>query len=181
MRSPLKAILFIGVLAAFCSGNFYLRGASVLSYHPNSGVNSSETVLTPSNLTVSTFFKQYTTGVDGQIYAQPLYVPSVVVNGGAHAGTHNLAIVATQHDSLYAIDADSGLIVWQTSFLTSGLPGATTITSMPSTDSGSNDTYPEIGVCGTPVIDPTTNLLYVAAKTKQILNGVTTAPNYVYT
>ena len=155
-----------------------------MSYHNDgvsSGVNSAETVLTPANLTVSTFSKQYSTPVDGEIYAQPLYVPSVVVNGGAHAGTHNLILVATQHDSLYAVDANSGVVVWQTTFLASGLPGATTITSVPSTDTGTTDTSPEIGICGTPVIDPATNLLYVAAKTKQILNGVTTLPNYVYT
>jgi hypothetical protein len=137
--------------------------------------------LTPANLTVANFSKMYSTPVDGQIYAQPLYVPNVTVASGPNAGPHSLAIVATQHDSLYAVDVNSGVVVWQTSFLTTGLPGATTITSMPAGDTGSTDTAPEIGICGTPVLDTTTKLLYVAAKTKQILNGNTASPNYVYT
>jgi len=184
MHNLIKTILCIGSLAAFFSGNFSLQGASVLSYRydsSSSGVNPSETVLTPSNLTVGTFSKLYATAVDGQIYTQPLYVPNVAVTGGAQAGTHNLVIVGTEHDSLYAIDAISGVIVWQTSFLTTGLAGATTITPEPAADSGSTNTTPWIGITGTPVIDGMTNLLYVAAKTKQILNGVTTSPNYVYT
>lgn len=165
-------------------GDFAAQGASVLSYHNDnvsSGVNSSEMILTPASLTVSNFSKLYSTLVDGQIYAQPLYVPGVTITGGTQAGTHNLVIAATQHDSLYAIDAETGIIVWQTSFLTSGLPGATTITSMPAADTGSSDTAPEIGICSTPVIDGATNLLYVTAKTKQIINGATSTPNYVYT
>jgi hypothetical protein len=177
-------VLCAGAVIGLLNADLTLRGASVLSYHNDSissGVNSLETGLTPANLTVSTFSKRYATGVDGQIYAQPLYVPSVVVTSGPQAGTHNLAFVATQHDSVYAVDADSGVVVWKTSFLASGLPGATTITPVPSADSLSTNISPEIGICGTPVIDPATNLLYVAAKTKQILNGVTGSPNYAYT
>ena len=154
---------------------------AVTTYHNDlscSGVNSTETILTPANVKTGSFSKRFSTAVDGKVYAQPLYVPSVTVVGGAQAGTHNLVLVATQHDSLYAIDADSGAVVWQTSFTASGLSGATSITSMPSADSNSNDTSPEIGVCGTPVIDPATKMLYVAAKTKQVVSG---ANHYVYT
>ena len=183
MRGSLPAFLGVGAVLLLGAAA-EVRGASVLSYHydaSSSGVNPNETILTPSNLTVNTFSKLYSTVLDGQVYTQPLYVPNVTVTGGAQAGTHNLAIVATQNDSLYAIDAATGVIVWKTSFLTTGLAGATTITPEPAADSGSTNTSPWIGVCGTPVIDGSTNLLYVAAKTKQILNGVTTAPNYVYT
>ena len=184
MYSSVKTICLIGILAVLGARISLGQGVSVLSYHNDSvssGVNSFETVLTPANLTVGTFSKQFSTGVDGQVYAQPLYVPSVTVTGGAQAGTHNLILVATQHDSLYAIDADSGIVVWKDSFLASGLPGATAITTVPSGDVNSSDTFPEIGICGTPVIDGATNLLYVAAKTKQIVNGATGTPNYVYT
>jgi hypothetical protein len=184
MRHTFRSVLFVCLLAALFSASFALRATSVLTYHydsVNSGVNSTETVLNPSNVNYTTFSKLYSTAVDGAVYAQPLYVPSVVVTGGPQAGTHNLVIVATQHDSLYAIDSNSGVVVWQTTFVASGLPGATTITSVPSGDVGTSDTAPEIGICGTPVIDPATNRLYVAAKTKQILNGNTTLPNYVYT
>jgi lysophospholipase L1-like esterase len=156
----------------------------VLTYHYDAsadGLNSNETAITPANLTVNTFGKRYSTAVDGQIYAQPLYVPSVNVVGGSQSGTHNLVIVATQHDSLFAIDADSGAIVWQTSFLASGLANATTITSMPSADTSSTDTQPEIGICGTPVIDSSNmQYLYCCAKTKQILS-TSTNPYYCYT
>src|SRR5271170_289856 len=167
----LNSALALIVSLMLLSGVLPLWATSILSYHydsVSSGVNSTETVLTPANLTVAAFSKQYATLVDGQIYAQPLYVPSVVVTGGAQAGTHNLIIVATQHDSLYAVDASSGVVIWQDSFLAAslGLPGATTITSMPSADTGSSDSYPEIGICGTPVIDGTTNMLYLVAKTK---------------
>ncbi len=156
------------------------RGASILSYHAdasNSGVNSAETILSPANVNTSSFSKRFSTAVDGKVYAEPLYVPAVAVASGPNAGTHDLAFVATQHDSLYAIDVNSGNIVWKTSFTASGLAGAT-ITSMPSSDTNSADTSPEIGVCGTPAIDPSTNILYLAAKTKQVVAGVN---HYVYT
>jgi Legume lectin domain/Fibronectin type III domain len=182
----MQKMLLRSIVIAVCMGSSILaRGAtSVLSYHYDSfstGQNLTESVLTPSSVAVGVFGKRYSTSMDGMVYAQPLYVPSVTVKGGAQAGTHNLAICATQHDSLYAVDADSGVIVWQTSFTATGLVGATTITSMPAADTSSTDTQPEIGVCGTPVIDPATNYLYVAAKTKQILNGDTANPHYVYT
>ncbi len=183
MRPPLQALLLIGALAGLCGGTLPLRAVQVLSYHNDSvssGVNPSETVLTPFDLTVNTFQKLYATPVDARIYAQPLYVPGVIVTGGAQAGRHDLVIVGTQYDSLYAIDASSGVIVWQDSFLVTGLPGATTITPEPESDSNDVNTAPWIGILGTPVIDPATNLLYVVVKTKQILNGVTATPNFVY-
>ena len=182
MRFIVK-FLPLALLAVLCGG-IPVRAASVLTYHndtSSSGVNASETVLTPANLTVSTFAKKYSTPIDGVAYAQPLYMPGVVVTGGSSPGTHNLVFVATQHDSLYAIDANSGAVVWKDSFLTNGLAGATSITSVPSGDTGSTDTAPEIGICSTPVIDPATKLLYVTAKTKQIINGNTSDPSYVYT
>ncbi len=155
--------------------------ASITTYHNDtslSGVNSAETALTPANVNTTTFSKRFSTAVDGKVYAQPLYLPSVTVTTGANQGTHKLVFVATQHDSVYAIDAITGSVVWHTSLTASGLAGATSITSMPSADSNSSDTSPEIGVCGTPVIDATANMLYVAAKTKQIVSG---ASHYVYT
>ncbi len=165
-------------------GAGHLLATDVLSYHndlQSTGVNSAETQITPANLTVSNFAKRFSAAVDGQVYAQPLYKAGVVVVGGPNAGTHDLVLVATQHDSLYAIDANSGAIVWQTSFLSTGLAGATSITTMPSGDTGSSDITPEIGITSTPVIDPATNLLYLTAKTKQIVNGVTASPHYVHT
>ncbi len=177
---PSPLILVVALALSFPTG----RAGDVLSYHndlQSTGQNLSETQITPASVTVSNFAKRFATTVDGQVYAQPLYKAGVTVTSGANAGTYDLVFVATQHDSLYALDANSGAIVWQTSFLLSGLSGATSITTMPSGDTGSGDITPEIGICGTPTIDPATNLLYVAAKTKQILNGVTANPHYVYT
>jgi hypothetical protein len=81
--------------------------------------------------------------------------------------------VATENDSLYAIDADSanGQILWQRSFLTSGLPGATSLTPVPIADVGGSIS-PEVGITGTPVIDKATDTLYLVAKTKETVGGV---------
>jgi len=160
------------------------RATDVLSYHNDSqstGQNLTETILNPSNVAASNFGQRFITSVDGQVYAQPLYKANVNVVSGPAAGVHNLVFVATQHDSVYAIDAQSGNVIWQTSFLTNGLSGATSITTMPSGDTGSGDITPEIGITGTPLIDPATSYLYVAAKTKQILNSDNNNPHYVYT
>jgi hypothetical protein len=178
VRCPFVFICFL--ISGFAAFSPTARATSVVTYHfdtGNGGANTSETSLTPANVNTGSFAKRFSTSVDGKVYAQPLYMPAVVVSGGANAGTHDLAFVATQHDSLYAIDADSGIVVWKTSFTASGLPGAT-ITSMPSSDTNSSDTSPEIGICGTPTIDPSTNYLYLAAKTKQVVSGVV---HYVYT
>ena len=151
-----------------------LSAVDVLSYHgnqantnnqPNTGLNAAETMLIPSNVTASTFGKLFDTPVDGQIYAQPLVKTGVNITVGAHPGTHNVVFVATEHNSLYAVDAASGLLLWHDSFIN---PGAG-ITTVPSVDTGdTEDLSPEIGVTSTPVIDPATNTLYLVAKTKEV-------------
>jgi hypothetical protein len=138
----------------------------------NSGANLNETQLTPQNVNPSTFGLQFTDPVDGQIYGQPLIKTGVNINGV----THNVVFVATEHDSVYAFDADTpGPALWHVSFLTSGLPGATSITTVPSSVTGSDDITPEIGITDTPVIDPTlgpNGTLFVVSKTAETVNGV---------
>jgi hypothetical protein len=70
------------------------------------GANTQETTLTTANVNVNNFGKLFSTTVDGEVYAQPLYLSGVSIGGG----THNVAYIATEHDSVYAIDADSGAI-----------------------------------------------------------------------
>jgi hypothetical protein len=142
---------------------------NVLTYHndnSSTGDNLNETALTPGNVNPSTFGKQFSTGVDGQVYAQPLYMANVNITTGSNQGTHNVAFVATENDSVYAIDADSGAVLWQDSLLHAVHGG--TVTPVPSSDVNSGDLSPQIGITSTPVIDPNTNLMYVEAKTKEV-------------
>ncbi|MGA2133348.1 MAG: pyrrolo-quinoline quinone [Bryobacteraceae bacterium] len=140
---------------------------SVTTYHNDierSGLNAHETVLNPANVNASSFGRRFVQPVDGYIYAQPLYVPSV----GFAGGTHNVVYVATEHDSVYAFDADNNSganaqPLWHVSFIDP--PDVTTVNS--TTDAGCGDLVPEIGITGTPVIDPTTGTLYVVANTKE--------------
>jgi hypothetical protein len=153
-----------------------LLATDVLMYHDgptSTGSNPGETQLTPSNVNSSTFGKLFQVQLDGQVYAQPLVATGVNITTGASPGIHDVVFAATENDSLYAIDADSasGQILWQRSFLTSGLPGATSITPVPIADVGGS-IAPGVGITGTPVIDKGTNTLYVIAKTKETVGGV---------
>jgi hypothetical protein len=130
---------------------------SVLTYHNDpqrTGQNLTETALTPANVNSAQFGKLFSLPVDGEVYAQPLYVSNMNIAGGVH----NVVFVATEHDSVYAFDAD-GLRqkpLWQTSLLASGT------TPYPESSTNSGISY-ELGVTGTPVVDLTTGTLYVLA------------------
>ncbi len=139
--------------------------ADVLTYHNDiarTGANLSESILTPANVASATFGKKGNYAVDGHVDAQPLYASSVAVPSN---GTHNLLITVTEHDSVYAFDADSGTILWQKSMLQSGETTSDT--------HGCNQVSPEIGITSTPVIDRTrgpNGAIYVVAMSK---NGST--------
>ena len=124
------------------------------------GANTRETALTTANVNINSFGKLFSVAVDGQVYAQPLYLSGVSIGGG----THNVLYVETEHDSVYAIDADSGTIYAHVSLIPSG---GTTVSS--SSDLNCGDINPEVGITGTPVIDPASNILYVVSKAK--VNG----------
>ena len=144
---------------------------SVATYHNDNsrtGQNVHESILKPSVVAESTFGKLFSCSVDGEVYAEPLYLPNIVI---PTLGVHNVAYVATEHDSVYAFDADSNqgrnaTPLWHTSFI----DPAKGITTVPSSDLGTNAIVPEIGITGTPVIDTSGGTLYVSAATKE--NGV---------
>ncbi|HEY2025059.1 pyrrolo-quinoline quinone [Paraburkholderia sp.] len=132
----------------------------VLTYHTDiarTGQNLNETTLTPANVTASTFGKVGFFTVDGKVDAQPLYVGSVAIAGG----THNVLYVVTEHDSVFALDADSGATLWQTRTLKTG--------ETPSDDRGCGQITQEIGITSTPVIDRSrgaNGTIYVVAMSK---------------
>ena len=123
-----------------------------------------ETKLTTSNVNVNGFGKLYSYPVDGQVYAQPLYVPGLDIPG---KGKRNVLYLASLHNSLYAYDADS---------LTSPLWKVNLGPSCPLPDDNFNaygpyyDIKVEIGTISTPVIDTATNTIYAVAFSKE--NGV---------
>ena len=137
--------------------------AGVLTYRNSlsrDGANTREFALTPSNVTTATFGKLFSCPVDGEVYAQPLWVANLAIGGG----THNTVFVATENDSVYAFDADVSPChqYWRKSFLSPG------VTPVPPSDTGeTGDINKKIGITSTPVIDPTSKTLYVLAKTKE--------------
>jgi hypothetical protein len=131
------------------------------------GLNPNETVLTPAMVNAANFGKLFSYSIDGVSDASPLYVANVNIPG---KGYHNVVYVATEHDSVYAFDAD-GLQtdpLWHVSFIDPN----NGVTTVPPGDTGEDlDISPEIGITGSPVIDPATNTLYVVAKTREVQGG----------
>jgi hypothetical protein len=150
--------------------------AGTFTYHNDTmrtGQNLNETVLTPGNVNSTQFGKVFSFPVDGKVYAQPLYVPNVAIPS---QGTHNVVYVATEHDSVFAFDADNLVTapLWQTSFINPP-DGVTTIANgtTGTEDITCDSMSPEVGITGTPVIDPTTNTMYLVVRTKEV-SGPTT-------
>lgn len=153
-----RPALFV-LLASWSAINLAAQ-TNVLTHHNDntrSGLNAGETLLTPSNVKSATFGKLFTLAVDGRVDAQPLYVANVTVAGVKH----NVVYVATEHDSMYAFDADSGASLWHVSLLKTA--------ETPSDDRGCGQVSPEIGITATPVINPTATpngILYAVAMSR---------------
>jgi hypothetical protein len=132
------------------------------------GQNRQETALTPATVNPTKFGKVFSFPVDGEVYAQPLYVPNVSVPG---QGIRNVVYVATEHDTVYGFDADGRTTspLWTRSLI----PAGGTTFPLPSPELNCPDIiHPEVGVTGTPVIDPQSRTLYVVGATKENNNFV---------
>jgi hypothetical protein len=135
----------------------YMNGNSRL------GQNLKETTITVTNLNATNFGKVFSYPTDGNIYAQPLYVPNVTINGVAH----NVVYVVTQADGVYAFDADSATLNPNPLWYTSLVDGSDVI-PVPCLDHKNACTiYPIIGITGTPAINTSTNTMYFVARTKE--------------
>jgi hypothetical protein len=148
--------------------------AGVFTYHNNlsrDGANSQEYALSAANVKKAAFGKLFSCPVDGAAYTQPLWVPALTMGGEIH----NVIFVATQHNSLYAFDADANPCVqlWRVSLVDSAHGGTTGEVPVPTAavGKGFQDIQPEIGVTSTPVIDPATATIYVLSKS---INASTT-------
>lgn len=149
------------VLWFVAASSIYAVSQNVLTFHYNNartGTNFSESILTLGNVNSASFGKLFTLAADGLVDAEPLYLSAVPIPG---SGTHNLLIVATEHGSVYAFDADTGAKIWGISTLQSG--------ETTSDDRGCDQVTPEIGITSTPVISRpagSNGVIYVVAMSK---------------
>ncbi|MCC8401298.1 PQQ-binding-like beta-propeller repeat protein [Paraburkholderia sp. MMS20-SJTN17] len=147
------------------SGTSMAAAQDVLTYHNDiarTGQNLGETRLTPANVTASTFGKVGFFAVDGKVDAQPLFVGSLPIAGG----THNVLYVATENDSVFAFDADTGATLWEVSTLSAG--------ETPSDSRGCSQIVNVIGITSTPVIDRSRGAhgtLFAVAMSKDAAGG----------
>jgi hypothetical protein len=167
MKVSRLAAILPGIVCGLAVAVAYGQVTVTTQHNDNmrTGQNLAETILTPSNVNVNSFGKLFTQPVQGQVYAQPLYLSNVSI---PNQGTHNVVYVATEEDQIYAFDADSnqgpdGQPLWHVN-LTNATKG---ITPVPWSDEGCNNIEPWIGITGTPVIDSASNTLYVVANTKE--------------
>ncbi|HVI06853.1 MAG TPA: hypothetical protein VND65_01020 [Candidatus Binatia bacterium] len=142
-----SAVIFLSTLVS--------AQVPVTTYHYDNnrtGWDQNETILTPSNVNTSNFGLLNTVALDDQVDAQPLYVPGVNITAGGHKGSHNVVYVVTENDTVYAIDADAGTVLLSVHL------GAPVVFPL-----GCNNNGPNVGITSTPVIDTTSDTLYLIA------------------
>jgi len=155
-RVPLLAT-FSCLFFAVCTASFGL-GQAITTYHVDNnrtGWNSHETILTPSNVGSSSFQQLLAVTLNDQVDGQPLYVPAVNITAGSHQGLHDVLYVATESNTIYAIDAESGTVLLNPNF---GTPVLYPL--------GCGNNGPNVGINSTPVIDLSSNTMYVMVYTQ---------------
>jgi hypothetical protein len=154
-------VSFSLVIAGLSPGTAVSAQVTTSQYdNARTGATRSERTLTPQNVNSNQFGKIGAFKVDGAVYAQPLFLPNVLIPG---KGQHDVIYIATEHDSVYAFDADrpGDAPLWQVSFLDT----KSGVTTVPARDANCPFIQPEVGITSTPVIDIQTGTLYVVART----------------
>ena len=144
----LTVLILIGAIVLPAAGQ-----TSVTTYHNDNfrtGWNRAETVLTPANVGSTSFGLLQTVTLDDQVDAQPLVVTGVLITAGKFQGTHDVVYVATEGNTVYAIDTHSRTVLLSANF---GMPVPAPF--------GCNNNGPNVGITATPVIDPSSKTLYV--------------------
>jgi Calx-beta domain len=155
---------------------------TIWTYHNNNhrdGANLNETILNPTNVNSTIFGRLFSYTLDGYAYAQPLFIPNLAITG---RGTHDVLFVATEHNTVYAFDADNagpgGGLLWKSNLgvaAVSTIPGVFTNKDFGTryNNNAYTDIEPEVGITGTPVIDTNSGTLYVDVFTGESSGGVT--------
>lgn len=175
-----------GIVRSFTTSAGYPSATNLVSVvtgrddNARTGQNTNETMLTLANVNTNTFGCLFSYPLDGYMVAQPLVLANVNIPG---KGVHNVVFAATEHDSVYAFDADNGAgsnaaPLWKVSFIDPAA-GITPLESVVDLQASTSPGFygPEVGIAGTPVIDPATGTIYVVAKTKEVELGMT---NFVH-
>jgi len=149
----------------FAASSSFAHGQAVTTYHVDNnrtGWNSHETVLTPSNVGSSSFQLLKSVALNDQVDGQPLFVPGVNITAGSHQGQHDVVYIAAESNTIYAIDGESGTVLLN--------PNFGTAVHRPL---GCGNNGPNVGINSTPVIDLSSNTMYVVIYTQD-----TSGPTY---
>ncbi len=175
VRSLSAYVLSLGALQMIPPAMAQVNVTTQHNDNSRTGQNVQETILAPSNVTQAQFGKLFSVEVDGAVYAQPLYLSNVRINGASH----NVIYVATEHNVLYAMDADNGMILWSVTLSPAGAVPLNWSTDFSAAVAAQNSVQhnnlplwcsnltPEIGITGTPVIDVNTNTIYLVTATHE--------------
>jgi hypothetical protein len=170
-RGTLLSFILLFLLVTILQAEAQVNVLTCHNDNARTGLNPNEKILSPATVNSNSFGKLFSLPVDGPVYAQPLYVSNVQI---PNKGTHNVVFVATQHDSVYAFDADSNtgsnaVPLWRRSFINP----AAGITAVPASEAAGGPNCQtfvgEVGIVGTPAIDAASQTLYVVARTKEPL------------